>query len=88
MSNLNNDEIERKLILFRQIKEICNKPPVPDDDIYFERKPWKDIAFITPGICMGTAWETEEYVVNYASYSDLEKIYQYCKNEQKQEGKK
>lgn len=66
-----------KIELFSKIKELSSEPPMLDDDLYFERSPWRGIADIYPGICMGARWASEYYIEHYASYEDLEAIYRY-----------
>lgn len=77
--------MSEKLEIFKKIKELSPEPPLPENDIYFEREPWKNVATITCGICMGAVWRSDYEIENAASIEDLNEIYEYIKRLQMQQ---
>ena len=78
--------MSEKLELFRKIKNLSPEPPLPENDIYFERAPWKNVATITAGIRMGAIWRSDYEIERAASFEELQKIYDYVKDMQQNNG--
>lgn len=74
-----------KLEIFKKIKELSPEPPLPEDDIYFEKEPWKNVATISAGICMGAVWRSDYEIERTASFEDLQIIYDYVKSMQSED---
>ena len=68
-----------KLEIFKKIKELSPEPPLPEDDIYFEKEPWKNVATVSSGICMKAIWKSDYEVERSASFEDLQMIYDYVR---------
>ena len=68
-----------KLEIFKKIKELSPEPPLPEDDIYFEKEPWKNVATISCGICMKAIWRSDYEIERTASFEDLQMIYDYVR---------
>ena len=77
-----------KLEIFKKIKELSPEPPLPEDDIYFEKEPWKNVATISCGFCMRAVWRSDYEIESAASIEDLNEIYEYIKRLQMQQEEK